>query len=87
MSSKGHLRGFLLVLTYYASINRGVSKKVAKAYPDITPYPRPDPVLPANLNPHWLTGGFEENNKHWHLQNSSMYEGNTALPNLPFPPR
>jgi len=53
MSSKGHLnlRGFLLVLTYYASINRGVSKKVANAYPDITPSPRPDPVLPANLNP------------------------------------
>ena len=53
--NKDHLTkaGFLTILSYYASINRGVSKKVLKYYPDILPFPCKAPImnLPDNLNP------------------------------------
>lgn len=54
MTNKDHLKlsGFLTILTYYASINRGVSKKVLKHYPNIIPYIRPTFDLPDQLNPH-----------------------------------
>ena len=41
--NKDHLTktGFSTILTYYASINRGVSKKVLKYYPDIVPSDKP----------------------------------------------
>jgi len=51
--NKDHLNkaGFLTILSYYASINTGVSKKVLKYYPDIIPFPKPIVTLPDNLNP------------------------------------
>ena len=56
--NKGHLtkEGFLNILSYYASINRGASKKVLKHYPDILPAGRPIVNLPENLNPQWVSG-------------------------------
>lgn len=56
--NKDHLSksGFLQILSYYGSINRGISKKVSKYYTDILPYPKPNLNLPDNLNPHWVSG-------------------------------
>lgn len=55
---KEHLSqsGFLTVLTYCASINRGTSKKVFFLYPNIKPVIRPRVILPLNLNPYWVSG-------------------------------
>jgi hypothetical protein len=54
MTNKDHLNlsGFLTILTYYASINRGMSKKVLKHYPNIIPYTKPTFDLPDQLNPY-----------------------------------
>jgi hypothetical protein len=46
----------LTILTYYASINRGVSKKVLSHYPNITPFEKPVINLPDNLDPNWVSG-------------------------------
>nr|YP_009690195.1 LAGLIDADG homing endonuclease [Porodaedalea pini]QEG56975.1 LAGLIDADG homing endonuclease [Porodaedalea pini] len=56
--NKEHLKwpGFLTVLSFYASINRGVSKKVLTHFPDIKPFDRPVFKLPDNLDPHWVSG-------------------------------
>uniref|UniRef100_UPI001FA6F97F hypothetical protein n=1 Tax=Ciborinia camelliae TaxID=647257 RepID=UPI001FA6F97F len=56
--NKDHLTkaGFLTILSYYASINRGVSKKVLKYYPNILPFPKAIINLPDNLNPQWVSG-------------------------------
>lgn len=56
--NKDHLtpEGFLKVLSYYASINRGVSKKVLEYYPNIIPAGKPIINLPDNLNPQWVSG-------------------------------
>ncbi|KAF8805812.1 homing endonuclease, partial [Phlegmacium glaucopus] len=56
--NKEHLnnKGFLTILTYYASINRGISKKVLKYYPNIKPVSRSSINLPNNLNPFWVSG-------------------------------
>ena len=58
ISNKQHLTksGFLTILTYYASINRGMSKKVLNYYPEIKPVTRPKVELPLNLNPNWVSG-------------------------------
>lgn len=58
MLNKDHLNltGFLTILTYYASLNRGMSKNVLKHYPDIIPYVKPVVSLPDNLNPDWVSG-------------------------------
>lgn len=58
MSTKDHLKlpGFLSILNYYASINRGVSKKVLEHYPNITPVDKPTVNLPDNLDPYWVSG-------------------------------
>lgn len=55
--SKDHLteKGFSKILSYYASINRGASKKVSEAY-NISPAKRPEVILPKKLNPHWVSG-------------------------------
>ena len=55
---KDHLtpEGFLKVLSYYASINRGVSKKVLEHYPNIIAAYKPIINLPLNLNPKWVSG-------------------------------
>ena len=54
ISKKEHLSqsGFLTILSYYASINRGISKKVLMYYPNIKPVIRHSVNLPLNLNPH-----------------------------------
>lgn len=56
--NKDHLtkEGFTKILSYYASINRGVSKKVIGFYPDILPIDKPIIALPENLNPQWVSG-------------------------------
>ena len=70
--NKEHLteKGFLEILSLYASINlvpggacgawdrqsRGVSKKVSKIYTNIVPAFKPNPLLPDNLNPQWVSG-------------------------------
>jgi len=56
--NKEHLnnKGFLTILSYYASINRGISKKVLKYYPNIKPVIRSSVILPKNLNPFWVSG-------------------------------
>lgn len=56
--NKDHLtrEGFLKILSYYASINKGVSKKVLEYYPNIIPVDKPVINLPVNLNPQWVSG-------------------------------
>jgi hypothetical protein len=56
--NKEHLteKGFLDILSLYASINRGVSKKVSQIYTDIILAPKPLKLLPDNLNPQWVSG-------------------------------
>jgi len=56
--NKEHLthKGFITILSYYASINRGGSKKVLKFYPNIKAFERLSVNLPANLNPFWVSG-------------------------------
>jgi len=56
--NKDHLtrEGFIKILSYYASINRGVSKKVMVYYPNIVPLNKPVVILPDNLNPQWVSG-------------------------------
>lgn len=58
MHTKQHLTsaGFNLILTYYASINRGISKTVLAAFPNIVAAIRDTVVLPDNLNPYWVSG-------------------------------
>lgn len=55
---KEHLtdEGFSRVLSYYASINTGVSKKVQKYYSNITPAEIKEVSLPKTLNPQWVSG-------------------------------
>lgn len=48
--------GFLNILSCYASINRGVSKKVLMHYPDIVRCDKPLINLPDQLNPWWVSG-------------------------------
>ena len=58
ISKKEHLikSGFLTILTYYAAINRAISKKVLNFYPHIKPVKRTKVELPLTLNPYWVSG-------------------------------
>lgn len=58
MEAKLHLttEGFNTILSYYAAINRGVSAKVAEAFPAIVAVTRPLVLLPLVLNPWWVSG-------------------------------
>lgn len=47
----GEREGFLKILSYYAFINKGVSKKVLEYYPNIILVDKPVIYLPVNLNP------------------------------------
>jgi hypothetical protein len=51
---KEHLTedGFHSILKLYASINRGVSKKVSQFYPNIIPHDKIKIILPVSLNPY-----------------------------------
>lgn len=42
--------GLLKIVSYYASIKRGVSLKVTECFPDIKPFDRPNQVLPSKLS-------------------------------------
>lgn len=55
---KNHLNkaGFFKILSYYASINKGTSKKVLKYYPNILPVHRPIVNKPCVLKPDWVSG-------------------------------
>jgi hypothetical protein len=44
------------ILTYYASINKGISSSVLSAFPDIIGIKKESIVLPDNLNPYWVSG-------------------------------
>jgi hypothetical protein len=50
--SKDHLskEGLLKIISYYASINRGISKKILKYFFNIIPVDKPVISLPDNLN-------------------------------------
>lgn len=54
MSTSQHLTpaGFNTILTYYASINRGISLTVSTAFPEIVGVDKLIPILPDKLNPH-----------------------------------
>jgi hypothetical protein len=54
VSKKDHLTqpGQLKIISYYASINRGLSPKVSEFFPDIIPFDRPNQLLPSKLSPH-----------------------------------
>ena len=56
--NKDHLNkeGFSKIISYYASINKGVSKKVQEYFPNIIPADKPVISLPDNLNPQWVSG-------------------------------
>jgi len=53
--NKEHLNksGFLTILTYYASINKGMSQTLLIYFPNIVPVLRPAIILPTVLNPFW----------------------------------
>jgi len=58
MSKKEHLTtlGFTTILTYYASINKGLSDNIKVAFPNIVGANRCKTELPVNLNPFWVSG-------------------------------
>lgn len=58
MLLKEHLNkaGFLHILSIYASINRGLSKKVLCYFPSIIPEIKKFSSLPSMLNPNWVSG-------------------------------
>lgn len=58
MSKKQHLTpsGFSKILSYYASINKGASLIISKAFPCIIGAERPIIDIPETLNPDWVSG-------------------------------
>ncbi len=58
MHTKQHLNsaGFQTILTYYASINRGLSSSVLNIFPNIVGVNKINVNLPDNLNPNWVSG-------------------------------
>jgi len=58
MDLKEHLTssGFETILSYYASINNGISNTVKISFPNIISVFRINPILPNLLNPHWVSG-------------------------------
>ena len=56
MVTKQHITDFVFktVLSYYASINKGLSPKVSSAFPDIVGKVKIN--LPGNLHPEWVSG-------------------------------
>jgi len=50
------VEGFNTILTYYASINKGISQTLLVYFPNIVPVLRPAVILPTFLNPFWISG-------------------------------
>ena len=48
--------GLETILSYYASINKGLSPKVATTYPQVVPVDKVEVNLPQNLHPEWVSG-------------------------------
>lgn len=57
-AAKKHLspEGFKELLAIKASLNKGLSDKLQKAYPDIVPFPRPRVNCQVISDPYWLAG-------------------------------
>lgn len=58
MSVKQHLTtlGFIIIISFYASINRGISPKVKSEFPSIKLATKEEVILPNKLNPNWVSG-------------------------------
>lgn len=58
MATKQHLTpiGFSTILSYYASINRGLSPKVLLAFPNTVGVDKVKVNLPTKLHPEWVSG-------------------------------
>jgi hypothetical protein len=56
MVTKEHLTssGFLTILSYYASINKGISPRLKSAFPNIKAQEKVNVYLPVNLNKHCI---------------------------------
>jgi hypothetical protein len=54
MDLKQHLipSGFDIILSYYASINKGITQQVLTAFPNIKAAVRMKPIFPNLLNPY-----------------------------------
>lgn len=81
MESRQHLsfEGLTIILSHYASINYGVSTKIASIFPNIVPIARPLINQPASLHPQWVSGfaagdgGFTVNLRYY--PNSNKFKG------------
>lgn len=58
MYKKQHLtpKGFKAIISYYSSINKGMSSSVSNALPEIKAAERTKFNLPDTLNPYWVSG-------------------------------
>lgn len=58
ISNKEHLTeiGFIKILNFYHTINRGASLKIITLYPDIIKHKKIIHNLPVSLNPYWVSG-------------------------------
>ena len=58
INKKEHLesKGFMTILSFYASINRGLSSAVLSSFPNVIGKERLKPNKPENLNPNWVSG-------------------------------
>jgi len=58
MELKQHLipSGFYTVLSYYVSINKGITQQVLTDFPNIKAAVRINPILSHILNPYWISG-------------------------------
>jgi hypothetical protein len=58
ISKKEHLteKGFYSILTYYVSINKGISSSVSAAFPGVIGIQKESFNLPDSLNPYWVSG-------------------------------
>ena len=46
----------MTILSFYASINRGLSSAVLSSFPNVIGKERLKPNKPENLNPNWVSG-------------------------------
>lgn len=61
MAQKKHLtiKGLHEIVSIRASMNRGLSDELVKAFPDITPVERPKLEVSETIDPYWVTGFVE----------------------------
>lgn len=58
MTAKEHLtmNGLLKIVSIKASMNKGLSENLVKAFPDLAPVKRPLIKVPDMIDPNWLAG-------------------------------